>query len=87
MEKLELKKRLEKKKAYLACLVIFLILAAPNLLGIFRQLNVPQTLQLSVFGGILVLIAVIYKKMNRVRAKIKSLGQVKVYGDRLRFRE
>lgn len=73
MEKLELKKKLEKKKAYLVCLMIFLALSAPTLMGLCRELNFSRPIQLSVLGGILMIIAYIYKKMNRVRARIKTL--------------
>ncbi len=73
MEKLELKKKLEKKKAYLVCLMIFLALSTPTFLGLCRELNLARPIQVSVLGGILMIIAFIYKKMNQVRARIKTL--------------
>ena len=73
MEKIELKKKLEKKKAYLVCLMIFIALSAPTFMSLCRELNLPRTIQISVLGGILVIIAFIYKKMNQVRARIKTL--------------
>jgi folate-dependent phosphoribosylglycinamide formyltransferase PurN len=73
MEKLELKKRLEKKKAYLVCLIVFLALVTPTLLSLCRALNLGPSFQAGLFGGILVIIAYVYKKMNRVRVQIKSL--------------
>lgn len=73
MEKLELKKRLEKKKAYLVCFMIFLALSAPSFLGLCREFNLPRSIQMSVLGGILMIIALTYKKMNQVRAQIRTL--------------
>lgn len=73
MEKVELKKKLEKKKAHLVCLMIFLALSTPTFLGLCRELSLPSSIQISVLGGILVIITFMYKKMNQVRAQIRAL--------------
>lgn len=73
MEKIELKKKLEKKKAYLVFFMILLTLSTPTFLGLCRELNFPFGIQASVLGGILVIITLVYKKMNQVRVQIRTL--------------
>lgn len=73
MEQIELKKRLEKKKAYLVCLMIFLTLSIPTLMNLAREFKLAPALQAVLLAGILVLIISVYKKMNQVRARIKTL--------------
>lgn len=73
MEKVELKKKLEKKKAHLVCLMIFLVLSTPTFVGFCRELNVSNAMQIAVLGGILMIISYIYKKMNQVRTQIKTI--------------
>lgn len=73
MEKLELRKKLEKKKAYIVCLMIFLTLSIPTFMGLCREFNLSRSIQISVLAGILMIITILYKRMNRVRTRIKSL--------------
>ena len=73
MEKMELKKRLEKKKAYFFCLMLFLALVTPTLLSYCRQANTSVQFQWSVVAGIVMIIFGVYKKMNRIRAQIKTI--------------
>ncbi len=73
MEKLELKKRLEKKKAYFICVMLFLTLLIPTIVGICRQHGLSFRVQSSVVIGILMIIAYVYKKMIQLRSKIKTL--------------
>ena len=73
MEKIELVKKLEKKKASFACLMLFLALVSPTLLGLCRELKLSGSFQLSIMSGILMLIGLSYKKMSQLRVQIKTL--------------
>ena len=68
MDKLQIKKSLEKTKASLVFAAVFLILSIPTLIKVL-----PQTAAFSAVSACLVIIAFIYKRILRLNRKISSI--------------
>ena len=73
MEKLELRKNLEKKKAYLVCIVLFLVLITPSLINYTISRGITLQNQISIVVTLLLFIGLIYKKMYNIKSKLKKL--------------
>ncbi|MBC7420732.1 MAG: hypothetical protein H7328_08390 [Bdellovibrio sp.] len=73
MEKIEIQKKLEKRKAYLICMIIFLGLFIPTFLSMTSRYGVSVPLQASFFFMILFVMAILYIKVQRIEAKISHL--------------
>ena len=73
MEKIELQKKLEKRKAYYICLIIFLGLFIPTFLSMTSRYGASVPLQASFFFAILFAMAILYVKVQRIESKINHL--------------
>lgn len=73
MDKIEIQKKLEKRKACLICLIIFLGLFIPTFLSMTSRLGLSVTLQTSFFFAILFAMLVLYIKVQRIEEKITHL--------------
>lgn len=75
MEKIELQKSLEKKKAYLICVIVFLGLIMPSLISLCRDCNLSFQFQTTLCAINLMIMGLVYKKMKTIRIKIKKNAQ------------
>jgi membrane protein implicated in regulation of membrane protease activity len=73
MEKLELQKRLEKKRAYMICLIVLLGIITPTVFSMSVEYNLSFSIQVSLFLGILVAMLYVFKKMRKVKTQLNSL--------------
>jgi hypothetical protein len=73
MEKIEQQKKLEKQKAYITCLIIFLGLFIPTFLSMTSRFGVSIPLQASFFFAILISMGILYAKVQRIESKISRL--------------
>lgn len=77
MEKFEFQKRLEKKRAYLNCLLIFCALLIPTLLSAFKQMNLPWALQVFCYVTLLATMVLCHVKANSIAAKVIAVHNSK----------
>ncbi len=77
MEKIEFQKRLEKKRAYLKCLMIFCALLIPTLLSAFKQMNLPWALQVFCYVTLLASMVLCHLKAASIAAKVIAVHNPK----------
>ena len=77
MEKFEFQKRLEKKRAYLNCLMIFCALLIPTLLSAFKQMNLPWALQVFCYVMLLSAMLLCHVKAASIAAKVIAAHNLK----------
>ena len=77
MENFEFQKRLEKKRAYLNCLMIFCALLIPTLLSAFKQMNLPWALQVLCYVMLLSTMLLCHFKAVSIAAKVMAVNNIK----------
>ena len=71
MEKIEIQKKLEKRKAYYICVIIFLGLFIPTFLTATSRYGIAIYVQAGFFTGIICIMAILFVKIQRIEEKLK----------------
>ena len=73
MEKLEFQKNLEKKRAYVHFMMIFMCFLVPTLLSVFKKINVNTVTQLAVFALVFAIICFFYFMAQSLEVRIDKI--------------
>ena len=77
MEQVEFRKSLEKKRAYIHFVMIFLGLLIPTLFSVFKKINMNLAFQYLIYAGLVTVICCLYFKAQSLERKLAVIKNPK----------